>query len=113
MDASEAGVAYLEERPLLRTLLFGEAHAVLPGWTERLDALADLGRANVEQILKLGIDQGRFRENLDVEMTAELLLDMQLAFFVLHDRPGPDREARMVRRRDAGFSLVLDGLRAT
>lgn len=111
--ASEQGVAYLEERPLLRLLLFGEAHRVLPAWSDRLDALAALGRENVESILRLGIKQGLFRTDLDIEMTGELLLDLQLAYFVLHDRPGPDREARIERRKKAAFTLVLNGLKAT
>ncbi len=111
LRSSEAGVAYLEKRPLLKTLLFGEAHSLLPTWADRLDDLRALGSENVQQILRLGIKQGRFVEDLDVATTAELLLDLQLAYFVLHDRPGADHDARLARRKAAAFSLVLNGLR--
>jgi AcrR family transcriptional regulator len=109
MTASQAGLEYLNKRPLVKELLFGQAHTLLPSWADRLDDLVKIGREPVEQILKLGIRQKLFRENLDIEVTAELLLDLQLAYFVLHDR-GPDREARIERRAKAGFDLVLNGL---
>lgn len=111
LRSSDAGIAYLDKRPLLKTLLFGEAHSLLPTWSDRLDSLVALGRQNVEQILALGVQQGLFREDLDVSATSELLLDLQLAYFVLHDRPGADRAEHLTRRRAAGFALVLDGLR--
>src|SRR5215470_18931267 len=91
--ASQIGLEYLDSRPLLRHLLFGEAHLILPDWAERLDQLIALGREDAIQILRLGIRQGLFREQIDVETVAEILLDMQIAFFVLHDR-GPNREER-------------------
>jgi AcrR family transcriptional regulator len=107
---SETGVAYLDSRPLLKHLLFGEAHLMLPDWADRLDSLVALGGENAIQILKLGVRQGLFREEIDVEAVAQLLLDLQLAYFVLHDR-GPDRQARILRRKKAAFDLVLNGLR--
>jgi AcrR family transcriptional regulator len=110
MLASVQGRNYLEERPLLRQLLFGDAYKLMPEWGDRLDALVALGGHNAEQILKLGVQQGLFRPDLDVETTAKLLIDLQLAYFVLHDRPGPDREARIERRSAAAFTLILNGL---
>jgi AcrR family transcriptional regulator len=109
-QASLQGEAYLNDRPLLKQLLFGEAYKLMPEWSDRLDALVALGRHNVDNILRLGIQQGRFRPDLDVEATGELLLDLQLAYFTLHDRPGPDRQARLDRRRIAAFKLILDGV---
>lgn len=108
--ASNQGRLYLEQRPLLRQLLFGEAYELMPTWGERLDALVGLGTQNAQQILRLGIQQGIFREDLDVEVTAQLLIDLQLAYFVLHDRPGPEREAQIERRGAAAFKLILNGL---
>lgn len=108
--ASRAGLDYLDSRPLVKHLLFGEAHMLLPNWVERLDALVELGGQNVQQILRLGIAQGIFREDLDVEVVAQLLLDLQLAYFVLHDR-GDGRAARIERRGKAGLDLVLNGIK--
>lgn len=109
---SRQGVAYLDQRPLLKSLLFGDAYRLMPDWGDRLDGLAALGRGNVEQILRLGIAQGRFRADLDVDSTAQLLLDLQLAYFVLHDRDGPGRDAFIERRRTAAMRLILDGIRS-
>lgn len=110
--ASDAGLEYLEDRPLVRSLLFGECHALLPKWGDRLDELAGIGRENVVDILRLGQRQSLFRDDLDVEEVARLLVDLQLAFFVLHDhRRDKDRPARLARRRRAALSLILDGLR--
>ena len=108
--ASNQGRMYLEQRPLLRQLLFGEAYEFMPAWRDRLDALVELGTHNAQQILRLGVQQGIFRSDLDVEVTAQLLIDLQLAYFVLHDRPGPEREARIERRGAAAFNLILNGL---
>jgi AcrR family transcriptional regulator len=109
---SSVGLAYLDAHPLVKHLLFGEAHVIIPAWGKRLDQLSQLGSENVVRILKLGIEQGVFREDLDVETTAQLLLDLQLAFFALHDREtGAQREAQIRRRRKAGLDLVLNGLR--
>jgi TetR/AcrR family fatty acid metabolism transcriptional regulator len=111
--ASDAANLYLEDRPLLRSLLFGETHHLLPNWTERLDELATLGLDNIVQILKLGIKQGHFREDLDVETTAQILQDMQVSYYILHDHDrGADRDERLTRRAQAAFDLVLHGLTA-
>lgn len=112
VQASQQGLEYLEARPLVKELLFGQAHLYLPNWGERLDHLVSLGRENATQILRLGMRQGIFRPELDVDTVAELLLDLQLAYFVLHDR-GPDRESKLARRKVAAFDLVMNGLRAT
>jgi AcrR family transcriptional regulator len=108
--AATKGVEYLEARPLVKALLFGEYHTLLPGWEERLDALRKIGRENVIEILKLGQKQGIYRDELDLEEIATLLLDLQVAFYVLHDH-GPDRKARMSRRKRVALDLILNGLR--
>ena len=110
-SAAQAGVAYLDQRPLVRELLFGRMHAMLPKWTDRLDELRALGQANVVEILRLGVKQGRFHDRLDLEETARLLQDLQLATLVFDDRKRPGREERLARRGKAAFDLVLDGLR--
>lgn len=110
---ADAGLSYLESRPLVRSLLFGECHALLPKWIDRLDELSSIGRENVVDILRLGQRQNIFREDLDLDETATILLDLQIAFFLLHDhdRGSKGRPARLARRRKAGLSVILDGLR--
>ncbi len=88
---AELGVVYLEEHPLVRDLFFGIYHGLLPGWAHRLDELRALGAANGAEILRLGVRQGRFRADLDVEQTAAILQDIQLATMMWHvreNRPG-------------------------
>jgi len=114
--ASDAGLAYLESRPLVRALLFGECHLLMPQWIDRLDDLTSIGRENIVEILELGQKQGIFRGELDKEEVARLLLDLQIAFFVLHDHgrgkeSSRDRPARLARRRKAALDMVLHGLR--
>jgi AcrR family transcriptional regulator len=109
--ASQAGLEYLEARPLVKHLLFGEAHLLLPGWSERLDELVALGGENAVQILRLGVRQGLFRPELDLEIVGQLLLDLQLAYFVLHDRDGPNRDRLISRRKVAALDLVMNGIK--
>lgn len=107
--ASRASIEYLDRHPLVRALLFGEYHALLPAWTERFDHLVAIGRETVVEILRIGQRQGRFRTELDLEETAQILLDLQTAYYILHDR-GPDKVARRERRAKAAFDVVIRGL---
>lgn len=107
---SEQGIAYLDSRPLVRDLLFGRLDETLPQFGDRLEALRRIGASNVVEVLKLGIEQKRFREDLDVDIVASLLLDLQIAAYLFHDR-GDDREARLARRRAVAVDLVLRGTR--
>lgn len=94
------GFQKLETSPLVQDLLTGKTGELLPTWRERFDELRSLGLKNVIEVLNLGIRQGRFRKELDVERVARTLQDMQIA-------------AYLFRRRDdlaAGLDLVLNGL---
>ena len=104
-------VEYLNGHPLVRDLLFRELHRSLPDWAERLDELRVLGRANVIEIVRLGIKQGVFRDDLDVEQVATLLQDIQLATYMFHNQER-GRAERHARRLIAGLDLILNGLRA-
>ena len=94
------GFQKLETSPLVHDLLTGKTRELLPMWSDRFDELRELGLQNVIEVLELGIRQGRFRKEIDVERVARTLQDMQLA-------------AYLFRRRDnlaAGLDLVLNGL---
>jgi hypothetical protein len=107
---SQAGFEHLDSHPLVRDLLFGKTIELMPNWSERLSELRSVGTANVAEVLRLGVRQGIFRDGLDFEATASLLQDLQLTTYLFHMR-GPDREERLLRRRDAAIALVMDGLR--
>jgi AcrR family transcriptional regulator len=105
----EASMQHLERRPLVRALLFGEAMKVLPTWSDRLFELRRLGGANLTEVLRLGVRQRVFREELDVDVVAGLLQDLEVSTFLFH---AFDDEILRDRAR-VGLDLVLNGLRAT
>lgn len=107
---AQAGLESLSQRPLLKQLFEGELHALLPGWQERFDELTALGRKNVVEVLEIGKKQGRFRPDLDAAETAVLLMDLQVATMLFHNREGPDREERLGRRLAAATGLLMHGL---
>jgi AcrR family transcriptional regulator len=103
-------MGHLDRHPLLCELLFGSAEKTMPEWRERLSELRVLGRANVIEILRLGIRQGVFRKDLEVETVAALLQDFHFSAYLPHHN-GEPRDA-VVERVRVGLDLVLNGLRA-
>jgi AcrR family transcriptional regulator len=98
----------LESSPLVRDLLFGKTREMLPMWSERFEELRSLGRQNVVEVLKLGIKQGRFRKEIDVERTAQALQDFQIAGYLFHAAKGVGEE--LMELYKVGLDLVLHGL---
>jgi AcrR family transcriptional regulator len=101
--------AFVESHPLVSDLLTGAADGFVPEGQERLRELRDLGLGQVVAVLELGIRQGCFDPDLDIEATASVLQQMHLAGAVLHRRR--DLSNHEVRRRQrAAMALVLRGL---
>jgi AcrR family transcriptional regulator len=103
------GFQKLEESPLVRDLLSGKTKELLPMWSTQFDELRGLGLQNVMEVLRLGIRQGRFRQELDVENVATVLQDMQIAGYFFHGMRGFSET--LVQQLAAGLDLVLNGLR--
>jgi hypothetical protein len=59
--------------------------------------------------LRLGIKQGRFRDELDIPRVAQTLQDLQIAGYLFHGGRGVGEE--LMAQFAAGFDLVLIGLR--
>src|ERR1700744_5647245 len=110
-EQTAAGLKYLEDRPLVRDLIFGNHQLILPEWADRLDELRALGRTNIIEILRLGVRQGLFRAELDVEGVAEILEDVAIATHVFHAR-GDDKQERLQKRMRVAFDLLMNGVRA-
>jgi AcrR family transcriptional regulator len=106
-----AGLKYLDARPLVRDLIFGNHQLILPEWAERLDELRALGRTTAAEILRLGVRQGVFRAEIDVDQVSEILEDVAIATHVFHNR-GKNREEKLLRRMRTAFDLLLNGLRS-
>jgi AcrR family transcriptional regulator len=109
-ETTLAGLAYVDQRPLVRDLVFGNHHLILPEWAERLEELRAIGRTNHLEILRLGVRQGVFRPDLEVEHVAELIEDVAIATHVFHSR-GEDRQEHMRKRLMVAFDLLMRGIR--
>jgi hypothetical protein len=103
------GFQKLETSPLVQDLLTGKTKELLPMWQDRFDELRNLGRQNVVEVLRLGLKQGRFRGELDVERVAQTLQDLQIAGYLFHGGRGVGEE--LMAQFAAGLDLVLNGLR--
>jgi AcrR family transcriptional regulator len=108
-ELTVVGMEYLESRPLVRELLFGDSRNELPGWAERLDELRSLGRANLVEVLRLGVKQKLFRDDLDVDVVASLLQDLHVSAYLFHQK-GTDVRRELGHRAKVGLDLVLRGL---
>ena len=111
LETTLAGIQYLDERPLVRDLIFGNHQLILPEWADRLDELRTLGRANCSEIIRLGIRQGVFRADLDVDELATILEDVAIATQVFHNR-GANKAERLVKRMSTAYDLLMNGIRA-
>ncbi len=105
-------IEHLEKRTLLRWLVSGALALELPNWVDQFEQLRSMSRQNISQIIKLGISQGRFRADLEVEETAELLYDLQFAGYVLYLRAGRKRGDDLRAKNKRGIELILHGLLA-
>jgi TetR/AcrR family transcriptional regulator len=106
---SVTAFSYLDDHPLVRDLILGNYVETLPLWVDRLEDLRAIGRANTEEILRIGIRQGVFRADVDVERVARILQDLLAAGLLSAHRAkmGHDDQAVMAA---AGLDLVLHGL---
>ena len=105
-----ASVVYLGGKPLVRDLLSGTYGKLLPAWEDRMNELRVLGRANTTEILALGIKQGRFRKDLDIDLVASLLQDLHIASYLFHGKELSDKPELWLPRFKAALDLLLHGL---
>jgi AcrR family transcriptional regulator len=111
IEVTLASLRYLDERPLVRGLIFGHHQLLLPEWADRLDELRTVGRSIEVEILSLGVRQGIFRPGLDVDELAMIIQDLAIATEMFHMR-GANREERLRRRLMTAFDCLMNGVRA-
>lgn len=109
IEISWASINSVDTRPLVRDLLVGHHHDMLPELKPKLDDLRMICMEPVAEILRLGIRQKRFRAELDVEEVASVLIDLHIVTLMFHGDK-PNREEVLARRAAASFDLVLRGL---
>jgi AcrR family transcriptional regulator len=107
------GIALLERHPLVRELLAARADET-QAQRARFAQIRDLTKNALAEILRIGVRQGVFRANLDIDSTATILRDMQAADYIFNVVRGenPGDHARYLERALATIRLLLDGLRA-
>lgn len=108
---AETGVVYVADHPLVRGLWSGIHQGLLPEWHDRFEELRTMGRATVAEVLRLGIRQGEFRADVDVEEAAAVLQDLTHSGYVLYGEAWAADPTRAQRRIRTFVSLVLEGLR--
>ncbi len=111
MRMASQNIEFFGEFPLVQDLFIGIYHGEHPEWADKFEALRTLGRANVSELLRLGVRQGRFRADLDIENTAELLQDFQHTALILGHR-GAIQVQDLKTRLERSFELIFKGLRA-
>ena len=105
LNASITALGYADAHPLVKELLLGNHDEVLPLWATELQELRKEGRAHTIGILKLGIEQGLFRADFDVDKVALLLQNMMAMGLVL-----AYRERKSTAEQIASSAVALDVL---
>jgi AcrR family transcriptional regulator len=107
------GIGFLQQRPLVRDLLAWHLDQ-LPEWRARFMELRDMSKSAIAEILRVGVRQGVFRPDLDIDETAALLRDMQAAGYIFYvvGKQDEGQEGVYLQRTLAGLRLILDGLRS-
>jgi AcrR family transcriptional regulator len=105
------GPIYLAEHPLVRGLFSGALHGLLRDWTDRFEQLRTMGRADVAEVIRMGIRSGEFRADVDVEEFAAILQDLTHTGYVLYGDLWVKDPSVAVRRISGMMDLALNGLR--
>jgi AcrR family transcriptional regulator len=98
----------LGETSLVQDLFRGEMAKMLPKWAGRFEELRKLGRANVAEVLRIGVSQKLFRSDLDIDTLSGVLQDFQLARWIL--RPDGMSDLDFAAAARLAFEVVLRGI---
>ena len=101
---------YLDNRPTLRQLLVEDIDYSMTMWVKKLDHIRRRCASNTVKILELGIRQGKFRADLDVENTAMVLQDIMIHALVLKYRRGASEGLVWA---STAMDLILRGLKVS
>lgn len=106
---SEAAIANLQRYPLLKDILFGKFKRHLPKLHDKLHEIRRINLLPIREILALGIRQEIFKQDLDIEMVGEILLDIHMATILFHTNENFEvRE--LERRKKAVFTTFFSGI---
>jgi AcrR family transcriptional regulator len=102
--------AYLANRPLVRDLMLANHDEMLPLWSKQLGDLRGICRQNTEEVLRIGIRQGVFRADIDVEVAGRVLQDLFIAGMIFSYKTEKPEDQQMI---DSALclDLLLRGLK--
>lgn len=100
---------YLDNKPTLRQLLVEDLDYSMQVWVKKLDHIRKRCSANSVKILELGIRQGKFRADLDVENAALVLQDILIHSIILKYRRGVSEALVWA---STAMDLILRGLKS-
>lgn len=106
-----AAFGYLEARPLVKDLLLANYEQMLPMWHGQLADLRAICTQNSEQVLRLGVKQGKFRADLDVPEVARVLQDLLSAGLLYAYRTNTSPMDQL-QNTAVCIDLLLNGLKA-
>lgn len=110
VTCSMVSMHYAQDRPLVRELLLGNVEEILPLWVEQLEDLRSVARRRNLEILELGVKQGHFREDLDLEAVSRMLQDLHAMGLLLAYREKRPL-AEQIEMSRVGIDLLLNGLK--
>lgn len=110
MQSALRAILIVDDHPLVKGFLIAEPEVVLPHIESRMEDLQAVGRGYIIEILRTGVRQGIFREELDLDIAAGLLLEIHAAGMLFHMRKGPPDPDWLMRRMATAGEILLRGL---
>jgi AcrR family transcriptional regulator len=101
---------FLKSKPFVRELMLGNLEEMLPLWVDELEDLRAIIRRRNVDILEIGVRQGLFRADLDLNAVAKLLQDLHAIGLLLSYREKRP-ESEQLQAAAVGIDLLLNGLK--
>lgn len=100
---------YLDSKPVLKQLLLEDIDYSLKMWVEKLEDVREQCASNCARILQIGVEQGRFRKDLDVQGAGRVLNDILIHALIMKYKRTPSEALVWAT---SAMDLILRGLRS-
>ena len=100
---------YLDTKPVLKQLLLEDIDYSLNLWVDKLNHIRQQCSCNGQRILEIGIQQGKFRKDLDVKTASLVLNDILINALVMKYKRGVSESLVWAT---TAMDLILRGIRA-
>ena len=115
-EALEAWVRHsladTRRRPIFRAIFADDALAASPRWEEVTQRTRSEWMRRLGDLLRLGIERGEYRKDIDVDATALVLRNLQVGLIAEVMADPPRTELTTERQISAAIDLMLAGIRA-